>query len=402
MVNKCRKDILIISHFVDFPEEKGNDRFCYLAELLCDKGYTVEIVTSDFIHTKKEHRISKREQYKYRYKLIHEPAYKKNICLRRFYSHFVFARNVKKYLMVRKKPDVIYCAIPSLDVAKAAAKYAKKNNIKFIIDVQDLWPEAFKMVFHVPIASDLIFAPMQMKADYAYKQADAIVAVSKTYVNRALAVNHKCHQGLSVFLGTDLQEFDKYKSSEKLSDKDGIMRLVYIGTLGHSYDLISVFDAMLCLKKKGYDNIRFCVVGDGPLKTKFEEYSSKLKLDVEFTGRLEYSEMVYRLTECDIAINPIIHGAAQSIINKVGDYAAAGLPVISTQECKEYQNLINKYQCGFNCENGNIQQFAKTIIYLIEHPKEMKRMEQASRSLGEELFDRAAMYEKILKLIAKQ
>lgn len=401
MVNKFKKDILIISHFVDFPEEKGNDRFCYLADLLCDRGNSVEIITSDFIHIKKEHRISKKGKYKYKYKLIHEPSYKKNICLRRFYSHFVFAKNVKKYLNARRKPDVIYCAIPSLDVAKVAAKYAKKNHVKFIVDVQDLWPEAFKMVFHVPVVSDLIFAPMQMKANYAYRQADEVVAVSDTYVNRALTVNKKCSQGLSVFLGTDLQKFDKYKSIAKLSKKDGIIRLVYIGTLGHSYDLTCVFDAMVQLKKKGYDSIRFRVIGDGPLKAKFQEYSNKLKLDVEYTGRLEYSEMVSRLTECDIAVNPIMHGAAQSIINKVGDYAAAGLPVISTQECNEYRNLINKYQCGFNCENGNIQQIAKRIMYFVEHTEEMKRMGEASRKLGEELFDRTTMYEKILELIVK-
>ncbi len=36
--------------------------------------------------------------------------------------------------------------MPSLDVAKVAAKYAKENNIRFIIDIQDLWPEAFRMV----------------------------------------------------------------------------------------------------------------------------------------------------------------------------------------------------------------------------------------------------------------
>ena len=42
--------------------------------------------------------------------------------------------------------------------------------------------------------------------------------------------------------------------------------------------------------------------------------------------------MVGMLGVCDIAVNSISKGAAQSIINKHGDYAAAGLPVVNTQE----------------------------------------------------------------------
>ena len=54
---KCnKKDIIIISHFVDFPWEKGNDRFLYIADMLVSQGAEVEVVTSDFIHIQKEHR----------------------------------------------------------------------------------------------------------------------------------------------------------------------------------------------------------------------------------------------------------------------------------------------------------------------------------------------------------
>ncbi|MFR2372986.1 MAG: hypothetical protein ACLS8T_35980 [Anaerobutyricum sp.] len=42
---KCnKKDIIIISHFVDFPWEKGNDRFLYIADMLVSQGAEVEVV----------------------------------------------------------------------------------------------------------------------------------------------------------------------------------------------------------------------------------------------------------------------------------------------------------------------------------------------------------------------
>lgn len=63
-----------------------------------------------------------------------------------------------------------------------------------MIDIQDIWPEAFKMVFNVPIISDLIFYPMKKMADYIYSRADSIVAVSDTYADRASTVNKEYEQ----------------------------------------------------------------------------------------------------------------------------------------------------------------------------------------------------------------
>ena len=150
------------------------------------ENHAVEIVTSDFIHGKKEHVKPVTEFRGIKITMLHEAGYKKNICLRRFMSHAELAQNISKYLKSRKKPDVIYCAIPSTDVAAAVARYCNRNNVKFIIDVQDLWPEAFKMVFNVPPFSNVIYYPLIRKANQVYKYADAIVAVSKTYLNRVI------------------------------------------------------------------------------------------------------------------------------------------------------------------------------------------------------------------------
>lgn len=54
------------------------------------------------------------------------PHYKKNICLKRLYSNVVFSNNVYKYLKQRRKPDVVYCAIPSVILASKVGKYCKK------------------------------------------------------------------------------------------------------------------------------------------------------------------------------------------------------------------------------------------------------------------------------------
>lgn len=397
------KKVIIIANYVNFSWEKGNCRFIYLLNNLDCCNNEIELITTNFCHYKKEKRKNIKkftDNLKYKVTLINEPGYKKNISLKRIYSHYVLGINLKKYLLKLKyKPDVIYCAVPSLDIAKVATQYAKKNNIKLIIDIQDLWPEAFKMVFKIPVLSDIIFFPMRKKADYIYSNADEIVAVSETYVNRALEVNKKTKNGTSVFLGTDLDIFDKYAKENRIYYYDNIIRIVYIGTLGMSYDIKSVIDAIKILNDKGIKNIKFVVMGDGPLKQEFEEYAEEKQIDTEFTGRLEYEKMVGLLCSCDIAVNPIIGTSVASIINKVGDYAAAGIPVINTQNSQEYIDLLVKYHAGLNCKPNNSSDIANKLEYLIINKKELKELGAGNRKLAEELFDRKKTYKKIISLI---
>ena len=146
-------DILIISHFGSTYSETDNDRFLYLANLLTQNN-NVEIVTSSFCHEKKVHRNQTEASWPFKITFIEEPGYKRNVCIKRFYSHYLFGLNLYKYISNRKKPDVIYCAVPSLTGPYFISKYCMKNSIKFVVDIQDLWPEAFKMIFNVPILSD--------------------------------------------------------------------------------------------------------------------------------------------------------------------------------------------------------------------------------------------------------
>ena len=397
------KNILIITEFIAVPGKNTNSRFRYLTNMLVERNINVEIVTTNFSHTEKKHRFFDKDKVKcnYGFTMLDEPGYKKNVSLKRIYSHYIFSRNLKKYLKnIKNKPDIVYCAVPSLDSAKVAAKFCENNNIRFIIDIQDLWPEAFKMVFNIPIISNIIFFPMKKKADYIYKSADDIIAVSDTYVDRATKVNKKYKNKLTVYLGTDLDKFDACKE-EKYNETESSknIKVVYVGTLGHSYDLETVIGALKILSDSGIKNIEFIVMGDGPLKEKFESYANEKNVKCKFLGRLPYEGMVKKLCTCDIAINPIRNSSAASIINKVGDYAAAGLPVINTQESREYRKLVEQYDIGLNCENGNPEDLAEKLKILIDDEKLRKLKGKNNRKLAEEKFDRKCTYKKIVELI---
>lgn len=400
------KKIVIVSQFTSMPNENiGNSRAKTIIDFLLkqDEQYDIELISTTFSHLYKEQReYQAKKEDKYKFTLLYEPGYRKNVSLKRFYSHYILGKNLYKYLNnMEQKPDVIYCLTPSLDAGKACAKYAKKNNIRFVIDVQDIWPEAFKLVFNIPIISNLIFYPMKKQAEYTYKQADDIIAVSDTYANIATKVNKKYKNKLVAYLGTDLEYFDKCKEENRIEYNDDIIRVAYVGTLGHSYDIKNIVNAINILNHKGINNIKFIVMGNGPLKEEFEKYAKEKNVDVEFTGRLEYPKMIGTLCACNIAVNPIAHNAAQSIINKVGDYAAAGLPVVSTQECEEYRNLVNCYNVGYNCTNEDVNDIAEKIELLAQNKKLREELGKNNRKLAEEKFDRNITYKQIVDLVKK-
>lgn len=396
-------DIVIVAQYMRNLEQSdsGNSRFAYLANMLVDNKHAVEVVTSDFFHEGKRYFDGNKVKKNFKTTMLHEPGYPKNVCLQRFHSHKVLAKNIAQYLKTRKKPDVIYTAVPSLDVAFEVAMYCKTTNVKFIIDIQDLWPEAFRMVVNIPMISDIGFFTMTKKADFIYAAADEIIAVSQTYLERGRKVNEKV-KGKVVYLGTDKDTFDTFATNVKEDVRLNCekVKLVYVGTLGASYDLHTAFEAMRQLDEETIKIIQFIVIGDGPQRTAFEKDANDLP--VVFMGMLPYCEMVSILAKCNIAINPIVAGAAQSIINKHMDYAMAGLPVINTQECPEYRNLIEEWNCGINCRCGDPESVAAAITRLVMDSSYREKMSVASHSLGETLFDRCTSYHDIVNIILRE
>lgn len=394
-------NIIFLANFPSILDGGVQGRFINIAMLLHNRGHEVEVIVSDFQHATKKHREVIDNKYPFRLTYLHESGYPNNVHPQRLLSHYVWGYNVAKYIKHLKcKPDVIYSALPSFSAAKMVGKWCNRNGVKFIVDVQDLWPEAFKVAVKNPLLQ-LAFKPMEWIANAAYKTADAIIGCSDTYRDRALKVNKKVKEGLTVYLGNNGQTFDdasvKYHVEKPLDE----LWIAYIGTMGYSYDLKCAINAIQNVEQSGKisQKIKFVAMGGGPLLEEYIKYAKETKIAFEFTGPLKYEKMVGLMCSCDIVINCLRPGAAQSITNKVGDYALSGLPVINTQENPEYRNLVELYNCGINCECGNVNDVAEAIIKLAKDDSLRKLMGENARKLGIERFDRRTSYKAIITLV---
>ena len=111
--------VFIVANFANAE----TSRFFYLARMLANKGHDVTVITSNFSHSLKSLKNNKPQYDGFKTIYLHEPGYKSNVSINRLWSHYVWGKNVGKYLKKAEMPDVVYCAIPSLTVAVEASEY---------------------------------------------------------------------------------------------------------------------------------------------------------------------------------------------------------------------------------------------------------------------------------------
>lgn len=399
--------VAVISYgYAWLPTESGPSRFYDIARILSENGYQVDLVGARFQHFEKKERETQRlwhKEWPFELYFIDAPHYRKNIGFRRIVSNHVAARNVKKFLeMHRGKYDVIYCSIPANNIAKTVAKFCHSYGIPLIVDIEDLWPEAMKMVMDIPVISNILYYPIKRDAEYTYSVADAVIGTSDEYAQRAVKNNKRNIPTYTVYVGCDIDNFDNaVRENEKFIVKDSSeFWVTYAGSIGKSYDIETLVFAAKEILKAGNRHIKIKILGAGPAKERLEDLARKEKItNIEFLGYVEYPKMAAYLHKSDVLINSFIKNAPQSIVNKVGDYLAAGKPMINTLESREFWNKVMQDGFGTNVEPENADAL-KTAIFDY-YGNEIKCCSQGkiARKIAEEQFARKSSYKKIVEVL---
>ncbi len=389
-------------------ETRGQSRIPFLAGLLAREGFEVDLITSTFQHWDKAQRDTTLERYQglpYRIRFVYEPGYKKNLDLVRINSHRVFARNLRALLKSRFADsshayDLIYSLIPMNDMARTCAEVAAKQGVPFIVDVNDLWPEAMRMAVDIPVLSDIAFAPFARDAKRVYELASAVVGTSDEYADRPAKDRTKPYIKRTVYVGNDLDAFDDgaRKRSGEVEKPEGEFWVSYAGTMSTSQDLETLIEATALAAKRDA-RIRCKLLGDGPNRPNLEQLAAKCAAPVDFVGYVTHDLMAAYLCASDATVNSLISSAPQSIPTKIGDYLAAGIPLINTGLSPELCGKVESDGFGVNVPPENAQALADAIVDLAADPQRCAEMGQRGRSVAEEQFDQKRSYLTIVELI---
>ena len=401
------KRIAVITMGVKLNGEKGYTRFRYLCDFLVDAGYEVDLITTTFQHWEKTQRDMnriKKEEYRFGLKFIYEPGYKNNIDLRRIYSHHAAAKNLTALLNKEGSYDLLYAEIPPNDVALAAATYANQKGIPFVADVNDLWPEAMRMVMDIPIVSTTAFYYQWREAEKVYSMVAGVIGTSNEYRNRPFKYQKRDIPRETVYVGNEITVFDQnVKANENIIAKpEPEFWVTYAGTIGTSYDIRTMVLAGEELEKRGKSNIKFKILGNGPMKEGLETLAKIRKIaNVEFVGYVPYDQMVVYLHKSDILVNSFVKKAPQSIATKIGDYLAAGKAMINTCSSTEFQKKVKADGFGINIGAEDVKSLADAIENLYGDEAMRLEMGRKARKIAEEEFDRPRTYQKIVAMIRR-
>lgn len=229
--------------------------------------------------------------------------------------------------------------------------------------------------------------PFARRADRAYRCADALVAVSQTYLDRAKEANPDV-PAETVYIGAD---FAAIASAPAKDFGDSTTRFFYFGTLSHSYDVDTACRGIQKLLDSG-KNVELHIMGGGPDSDRLKQYAD---YRIKFYGYLPYAEMMSVAKGCDIAVNAIHSHAMQSVTNKLSDYMALQKPVLNSQTNAEVLDLLNLLPHE-NYRSGDVDSFVQAAKDILKRKNDPVQSDEIVRR-----FRRDISYRKIVNLIER-
>jgi len=347
-------NVWIENPFDSLPSEGYRpQRYWLMAKAFVRAGHSVVYWTSDFSHATKAKRVTGCEtlsEQGIRVVMVPTRPYRKNVCLARILSHRAYAKAWEKLAQDEiahgSKPDVLIASMPPLSTCSVALNLKTLTGCKLIFDVQDAWPETFLRLFPTWLKGlgNLLLSPMRQMAHVAYQGADLVTGVCDRY--ETLVKSYGAQAYYRAYLG-----IEKGETKVEGQGQDRRIRLVYVGNLGASYDLETVVEGVTRLNQRGVC-ATLDIAGFGGTVACHDA--------VRFHGLLKEDDLNTLLAQCDIGIIPMNVDSFVGLPNKLAEYAAAGLRIVSSL-CGETEALLSKYACGVTYEPGNAESFASAV-----------------------------------------
>lgn len=333
-------------------------------------------------------------------------------------------------------------------------KLRPKVTCQVIVDIMDAWPEVFYRIFPKKIKN--FIAPVFLylfhrSAMIAYKRADKISAVGESYLEIARAYlntqNHilpsipkkKIHKTYDLkkpmhlcYHGVNLKRFDskiilkRLEKYDKLNKeinpnqarnidstykKNAYLQIVYIGAMNSGYDLKSVVSVAAKWNNEGTIPIQIHFAGEGELLNSLKQMSDKIgqseifdndnnvqKSKIIFHGNLENEEINKLLHASDIGLVTNRSNTLVACPYKAGEYAGAGLPMISCLD-GEFNQLLYSWNAGLTYESNNIESLYSAIEKYSKNFDLLKKHSINAREMANYLFDREKTYKNFSKFI---
>lgn len=268
--------------------------------------------------------------------------------------------------------DVIHACNPP-DTYWLLGRFWKLFGKKYVFDHHDLNPELYESRFGKRgwIHKILLWLEKQQ-----FRTADRVIATNESY--RQVAIQRggvPPERVVVVRSGPDLSRFHRVAPDESL--KRGKQYLaVYLGVMGpqDGVDYL-IRSAEHVVRTFGRKDVQFVLVGDGDVRSDLEAMVHDKGLDewITFTGRIPDQDLHRVLSTADVALAPDPKNPLNDVstMNKVVEYMAMGLPIVSF-DLKE--SRYSAEEAAVYATPNDEREFAQRIIELLDNPERRRQM----------------------------
>jgi glycosyltransferase involved in cell wall biosynthesis len=297
--------------------------------------------------------------------------------LKRIRNMLEFSYKFKKVALNFPLPDVIVADVNCINY-EPIYKFCAKHNIRFFIDMRDLWPMSI-VEYYGYSESNPIICYLYLREKKMYKRADGIIFSmegGRDYIrekgwDKSIDINKFHYINNGVDLAAFYQSIEDYQLDDSDLNEKTSFKIVYTGSIRVANNLKPVVEAAKILSENGYKDIVFFIYGDGDDRENLERYCKTNRLEnVNFKGFVEKKYIPYILSKCDLSIlnyknaKTLRFGGSQ---NKLFEYMAAGKPVIVTVNMN--YNAVTKNNCGIALEKPTAENIAEGILKIYSLPE---------------------------------
>jgi glycosyltransferase involved in cell wall biosynthesis len=375
-----------------------------LAEELVRRGHQLTWWASTFRHSTKTHRARQDTTTGiapgYQIILLHSPGYTSNISVRRFIDHRILGRRFRERARREAIPEVIHCALPTIELAYETARYAGEHGIPWVIDARDMWPDIYvdsvsKLL--KPVARGLLRNDFRMTRA-AFQHASAITGHAPGFVEWGLAYAGRRGGDLDVdfpfgYPSTAPAEAalaDAHAAWDRLgiSTTPEAFNVCFFGTFAArgEVDLMTVLAAAALLNQR-LPSVKLIICGAGPQADSVRQGSSGLR-NILLPGWIDFPQIWTLMRRCHLGLLPYLPSRdfAASIPNKAVEYLSAGLPILTSLTGGYLERLLRKSGSGRFYRGGDPESLASAIVAAANDRSGLARERDAAMRIFEKQF----------------
>ena len=402
------------------PIDPGERRWrCgQLSAELCGAGHQVTWWHSTFHHLDKRYRYHRPQSVSvapnYNIHFLHATPYSRNISLARVLNHALLGAEFRIWAEREARPDVIVCAMPTIDLSFAAVHYGKRHGVPVLVDVRDLWPDIFVDVTPAPFKplTRLALAPEFARIRAVMHGASAISGVSPAFVRWGL--NYAGREAGPFdgpfYLGYERRELSPAAlraETEKLialGVDPGRFVCCYIGLFREKMvELDLVIRVARQLEAEGDRRFQFVFCGQGEMDESWRRQARGLT-SVVFTGWLGAEALSALMALSKAGLATYRPGAPLSLPNKPIEYFSGYLPILNSLP-GELRELVAERKLGLTYDAGNPESFRRALLELAGNEPLYLAMRQAVQENFHRDFEGRVIYrryrERLEALVAR-